>query len=139
MKRPLDRCDDLAAEFRIVAAGLGLERDAVGDDVGRFAAVDEADVAGAAVLALFDQAVPAVAGQVGDGQRGDGDGADALLRADAGVAGEPFDVDHHPIAAGRADRHLFARAAVPVEAHRRLAEQALLHAAARRTGRFLPG
>ena len=52
LKRLLDLADDLAAEFRIVAAGLGLERDAVGDDVGRLAAVDEADVARAAVLAL---------------------------------------------------------------------------------------
>ena len=63
---------------------------------------------GAAVLALLDQAVPAAAGQVGDGQRGDGDGADASLGADAGVAGEPFDLDRHPVAAGRADRHLLA-------------------------------
>ena len=78
----------------------------------------------------FDhEAVPAVAGQVGDGQRGDGDGAHAPLGTNAGVAGESFDLDHHPVAAGRADRHLLAGAAVPVEAHRRLAEQALLHVA----------
>ena len=76
----------------------------VGHDVRRLAALDDADVARAGVPSFCDQSVPAVLHQVGDGERRDGDRADALLRAIAGVAGEAVDFDRHAIAARRADR-----------------------------------
>src|SRR5207253_11072507 len=63
----LDCTNDLAAKSGLVAASLGFECDAVSDDVGRFAAVDVADVAGPLVPSFFDQAVPAAVNQVGDG------------------------------------------------------------------------
>ena len=107
----------------IVAAGFGLDFDAVGDDVRGLAAVDEADVARAAVAVFFDQAVPAVAHQPGDGQRRDRDGADALLRRHAGVGREPVDFDLQPIAAGGCNGEFLGRAAVPVERQSRLAQQ----------------
>ena len=80
--------DDSLAEFRIVAAGFGAESHVVGDDIGRLAALNHADVARAGVPSFYDQPVPAVLHQVGDRQRRDRDRADALGRVLAGVAGE---------------------------------------------------
>ena len=94
---------DPLAEFRIVAAGLGADSHVIGDDVRRFAALNHADVARARAAVLLDQAVPAALHQIGNGERRDGDRADAFLRPIAGVAGEAFDFDRHAIAARRAD------------------------------------
>ena len=119
----LDGVDNLLAKLRIVAAGFGLQLYAIGDDVRRLAAVDEADVARAAPLPLGDLPVPALFVQTGDRQRRDGDRAHALLRRNARMAGQALHFDFHPIAAGRADRDSFRRAAVPVERQLRIAQQ----------------
>ena len=115
MERLLDGTDDLLAEFGVVAAGFGFEFNTIGDDVGRSAAVDVADVAGAAAAASDDLPVPAFIVQPGDGQGRDADGADSELWGDAGVAGQAFDFDFHPIAAGGADGYFFSGAPVPVK------------------------
>ena len=87
---------------------------------------------------LCDQAVPAVADQPGDGQRSDGDRADALLRRHAGMGRQALDLDLQAISAGGGDGDFLGRAAVPIEGQRRLAEQAQLHVIARRAGRLPP-
>ena len=58
--------------------------------------------------------------EIGDGERRDGDRADAFLRTIAGVAGEAVDFDRHAIAAGRADLQIVRRAAVEIERQRGL-------------------
>ena len=79
-ERLFNGLDDLLAEGRIVAAGLGTDENLRSDDVGRFAAADHADVARAAARGFFDFSQPAAAVQVGNGQRGDGNRGDAPLR-----------------------------------------------------------
>ena len=74
---PFDGLDDLLAESRVVAAGFGADVNFRSDDVRGLAALDYADVRRAAARRLFDLAQPALAVQVGDCQRGDGDCADA--------------------------------------------------------------
>src|SRR5262249_39105419 len=115
--------DDLLAELGVMAAGFGFEFDAVGDDVGGPTAADEADIAGAAAAAFDDLPVPTVFVQPGDGQGGDADGTDAQLGCNAGVAGEAFDFDFHPIAAGGADGYFFSGASVPVKGQFWIAQQ----------------
>src|SRR5690348_3207051 len=99
-----------------MAAAFGLEVDAISHNVGRGSAVNHADVARSGFLSLHDQAVPAVGLQVGDGGSGDCDRADAVLRIDAGVAGQAVDGDVEIERPGGADGDEGRVAAVPVEA-----------------------
>ncbi len=122
VKSAFDRCDDPPAEGGAVTASFGAKRHAVGDDVGCVAPVDHADVARAALFAAEDQAVPAFAMELGDGQRRDCDGAYALFGGHSGMAGDAGHVDGHPVTAGRADDHLLDRPAVPIERQLRTAE-----------------
>jgi len=59
--------------------------------------------------------LPALAVQIGDSQRGDGDGADALFRCRAGVARSALDADGHAIAARGPDGDLVGRSVIEVE------------------------
>ena len=107
-----------------MAARFGADFHVVGDHVRRLAAVNYADVAGARLPSLFNRSVPAILHQVGDGERRDGDGADAVLRLAAGVTGDAVNIDCHSVAAGRADGDLGGRAAVEVERQFRFAQGA---------------
>ena len=98
-----------------MAAGFGADVYVVGHDVRRFAAADDADVARAVAFLLRDKPMPAALDQIGDGERRDGDRAHAFFRPVACMAREAFDIDRHPIAAGRADFQRVGGAAVEVE------------------------
>ena len=72
-------------------------------------------------------------------RRGDGDGADPLLRARRRRGWPVLRFDFQPIAAGGPDRQFFGRPAVEVEGQLRFAQAAAARRAGRRTGRLLPG
>ena len=124
LERPFDRPDDSAWR----KAGSWLRASARRSTAGATMLVDWPPwimpmFAGALAAVLADAPVPAVAVQLGDGQQGDGDGADALLGMHAGVARPAGDVDVHSIAAGGRHGELGGRSAVEIEGQLRVAQQ----------------
>ncbi len=85
------------------------------DDVGGIPAVNDADIAGPAVMAFPDLAVPSVALEIGDRPGRDPDCTDTFFGADRGVAGDPVKIDLHLDGAGRPDNDLAGFVAVVVE------------------------
>ena len=106
LERLLDRPNDAAAEGGVVTAGLGPQLHLRRDNVGGVAAADHAHVAGPQAAILLDPAVPALTVQMGDGQGGDRNGADAFLGHDAGMTRPAANVNVHAVSAGGADGQL---------------------------------
>ena len=111
-----------------MAARFAVDVDVIGDDVGgvagalAVAAGDAADVGCAVAGLLMDLAEPAVAVDVGQGQRRRHRRRDALLRMHAGMSGPAEDLHFPAFGADGADGQLRRRTAIDIKAHDRAAE-----------------
>jgi hypothetical protein len=82
-----DLGDNPLPEAGLMAACFGADPHAIGDDIGRIAALNHAYVAGSPLTAFADVSVPAASMQVGNRQSSDRNCADAPFRRVSRVAG----------------------------------------------------